>query len=567
MRKFYLFPIIIIIMIMIPCNSFSTEIPDDTIIAEYDGGELTFSDLKFKISKIPPMYQSRYETNEGKSDLLDMMCTEELFYIEAKNNKVDETSDYQNRLHLKMLNLFSGEIKNELSVKIEISEQQKKDFYNQYYTTFYLDRPFEEVESDIEMRLKPELLTEMVNSIIDSVKTGENVVIHYENFPDSDLNLLEINDDNKDLLFLESEKPDLKITLADFQGIFLLLPSRQRDMAKEAETRKNLIDDIAELELLNWYTIQQGLDQKQEIAETVEQIKKNLMLQTTYNHLVVDEINISEDQISAYYNDNIDKFSTIGYRKIQTFVFDDMKKAKENRKKVEQFLKEEDYDQINNLINAETVNPRKDGIINHIYDNGIIPGIGKDELYSDMVWETEPGKTSPTELSEIFKNSRDNYVFFRILEDNLSEPKPFEEVKENVKAKLNKELTNQKFEEVKQELTEEYSMVKYPERTWIILTPEEYFLEAENSQKNRKFHEAIFYYDQIMKYYQNNVDDYKAHFMKAFLYSEELKEIKKAIEEFELFLDKYPESDLHESARFMLQDLRGESDLLDILND
>ena len=95
------------------------------------------------------------------------------------------------------------------------------------------------------------------------------------------------------------------------------------------------------------------------------------------------------------------------------------------------------------------------------------------------------------------------------------------------------------------------------------LTPEEYFTKAEESQKKRRFNDAVFYYDQIIKYHQNNSDDYKALFMKAFLYSEELKQEDKAVEYFNQLLTQFPEGDLNESATFMLKEMSGETKLFE----
>ena len=97
----------------------------------------------------------------------------------------------------------------------------------------------------------------------------------------------------------------------------------------------------------------------------------------------------------------------------------------------------------------------------------------------------------------------------------------------------------------------------------MILTAEEYFNKAEDAQKRRRFTDAIFYYDEVIKHYQNNIDDYKAMFMKAFLYAEELKDKENAIKIFNEFLEKFPPADLHDSAQFMISELEGKSDIIE----
>jgi outer membrane protein assembly factor BamD (BamD/ComL family) len=111
-------------------------------------------------------------------------------------------------------------------------------------------------------------------------------------------------------------------------------------------------------------------------------------------------------------------------------------------------------------------------------------------------------------------------------------------------------------------LEEKYHLKKYPERLEVRLTAEEYFTKAEEAQKSRRFKDAIFYYDQIIKYYKNNTDDYKAAFMKAFLHAEEMNQKEEALTQFKAFIQNFPEGELHESANFMINELEGKSDFL-----
>ncbi|MBN2461795.1 MAG: peptidyl-prolyl cis-trans isomerase [Candidatus Cloacimonetes bacterium] len=554
--------ILALIIVLMPLILTGAEIPEDTVIAEFSGGQIYYGDLEFRISKIPSMNQAKYNTNEGKADLLDMMCTEEVFYQEALSLQVEKSTDFNNKLQMKLKNLFSREIKNEFSKNMTISEDKKKNFYQQNKNEFYQDKTYEEATRDIEMRLQPQRFQEMVDSTLAVIKEKYNVIIMYNILDSLDFSRSELVPENPEIIYMLGSSPELQKNLADFAAIYDQLPTKQKEIAQDQETHRNLVDIIIDLELLNWEAYQRGYHEKPELQEATQQIKRNLMLQTVYNLLVVDKVTINDEDLKRYYEDNIDQFSTNAYRKIQTFVFDSKEKAEDMQSRVKKLLKKENWEAIAKLIEAESLYPYKEGVLDHIYHNGIIPGIGKDEIYNDMVWEKAPGKTSPKKLSKIFKNSQGNFVFFRILEDHLSEPKPFVEIVENIRSKMTKELTNERFTELQAELAQKYHLVKYPERMIVFLTAEEYFNLAEESQKKRKFHDAVFYYDQIIKYHQNNTDDYKASFMKAFLYAEELKENKKAIELFQEFLVKYPQGDLHDSANFMLMDLKGDIDLM-----
>jgi outer membrane protein assembly factor BamD (BamD/ComL family) len=110
----------------------------------------------------------------------------------------------------------------------------------------------------------------------------------------------------------------------------------------------------------------------------------------------------------------------------------------------------------------------------------------------------------------------------------------------------------------------EFNLKKYPERVKLTMTADELFTQADTAARQRNFKDAITYYDQIISSFKNNSDDYKASFMKAFLIAEEMKQNDMALALFREFLNKYPEGDLHESARFMIDSLEGNiPDLLD----
>ena len=82
-----------------------------------------------------------------------------------------------------------------------------------------------------------------------------------------------------------------------------------------------------------------GYDNNPAVLETKPMLKRNLMLRETYNRKVTERIDVSEEVVKDYYNENIDKFSTKAYRKIQAFGFEDEKTAKQNMKTAKKAVK------------------------------------------------------------------------------------------------------------------------------------------------------------------------------------------------------------------------------------
>ncbi|RLC58817.1 MAG: hypothetical protein DRH89_00080 [Candidatus Cloacimonadota bacterium] len=544
-------------LIAITINMFAA-IPAETIIADFEGGKITMGQLEERVKQLPPMYQPKYSTPEGKENLLDMMCTEELFYLEALAHDVRNDDRYDTMIDNQIKSVYFGEYKKELGNNlITYTDEEKKIYYNEHMDIF-VGRTFEESEAEIEKRLRPEKEKDLIDSLKVDLYKKYDIQINEENIMAFNLTSIDSNEVNKDKMLIESNNPEIALSVGQFMDMFEDLPPQNKAALRDNASLQKYLENRVELDVFYLEALENGFDKNEYVQTTIEQIHRNMMLRTVYNKLVVDPIDLSDEAVKKYYDTNILQFSTKPYRKIQTFGFESEDVAKKMRKQVKKLLKKNKEEELKTLIAENSVYSAKDGILDHIYNNGIIPGIGKDEVYSEMVWKTKPNK-----LSKIFKNSKDIYVFFNIIEDVQAVSSPFDEVKAKVKNQMLKDISKESFDRISAELETKYNLKKYPENMVEILTAEEYFTKAENAQKRRRFTDAIFYYDKVIEHHKNNSDDYKATFMKGFLYAEELKDKENALISFKEVLSDFPEGELHESAQFMIDELEGRSNLID----
>jgi outer membrane protein assembly factor BamD (BamD/ComL family) len=96
-------------------------------------------------------------------------------------------------------------------------------------------------------------------------------------------------------------------------------------------------------------------------------------------------------------------------------------------------------------------------------------------------------------------------------------------------------------------------------------TEEELYTQAQNYSEQGDFQSAINTYEEILKLYPNSPLAYKARFLIAFVYSENLKNKDKARENYQKVIDKYPDCDLADDAQYMLKTL--EEDNLPVVPD
>jgi len=550
--------IFLAVLFLIAFNIFAGGIPAETVIAEFEGGNITMGDLEARIELIPPMYQPKYSSPEGKESLLNDLCTEELFFQEAINRNVRLTERYLGTIDNQVKSVYYGEYKKVfVAEELDITTAEKKLYFNENPELF-VARTFEESELEIEQRLKPQKERELIDSKREELFVLYEIELNNESIEAFNLTDIDSNLENQEQILIGSNNQDIVLTVGDFVANFEFLPQKNKSALSTTEKLKGLLRNQAELEVFFLQAVEMGLDKDPFVKKTIEQIHRNLMLRTVYNLIVIDPIDLSDEAVEKFYNENIGQFSTNPYRQIQTFGFETEDIAKKMRKKIKKLIKKKNEEEIKKLIAENSSYPAKDGVLNHVYNNGVIPGIGKDEVYSEMVWKTKPKK-----LSKIFKNSKDIFVFFRILKDIQAVATPFDSIKVKVNSQMMKDLSRKNFEETTLKLETNYNLKKFPERMIVILSAEEYFNKAESAQKRRKFEDAIFYYNQVIKNYENNEDDYKATFMKGFLYAEELDDKEQAISCFNDVLTKFPEGELHESANFMIAELEGKSNLLD----
>ncbi len=530
-------------------------IPKETIIAEFGDGNITIGELNDRIEKIPPMYRSRYNSEEGKRQLLDMMCIEELFFLEAMNLDVEEDSRYLGRINNEIRSVYMKYYKEDLSKDIELTSDEKKAYFNEHPEQFK-DKTYEDSEALIERRMKPQKEKEIYENRKQNLISKFDVQLIDENLEKFDLEDMEENLKQSELPIITSNLEEMNKDMADLVELYEILPDRNRQAIKTISDLKTYLQNLIELDVFYYDAKEQNYQDHQQVKADIKQIEKNLKLRTAYNKLVVDAIDLDDESLRKYYDDNIDQFSSRPYRKIQAFVFQTEKTAKKNLQEAKKLINKNDYPELIKLVQENSTLTKDNGILDHIYQNDIIPGIGKDKAYSNKIWEAP---ADSTQLSSVFKNSKDEYLFFRILEDHPQEPQPFENIKNQIKSTLLKEEQKEKYQEVSEELKNKYDLKTYPERMIQKLTVKEYFDKAEAAQKKKRFLDAIHYYEQVIKFYPNGVDDYKAVFMKGFLYAEELNNNDEALSAFRKVINEFEEGELHESAQFMIDELEGKS--------
>ncbi|MDD3633225.1 MAG: peptidyl-prolyl cis-trans isomerase [Candidatus Cloacimonetes bacterium] len=412
-------------------------------------------------------------------------------------------------------------------------------------------KTYEEVYSELEQRVKPVVEARLLNDLMTNLKAKYAVIVDSTIVTQIDLRNPSQNKDIEEQVLVTASAPELTITVKTLLDSFSKLSPQEQLFYTKGGGAKQFLDQELIRNLLYLEAKNQNYEEYIKDDENYQQMQRYYLLQKAYKILVVDSINISSEDTRAYFEAHIQDFTNPSYRTIQVLWFNDEQTAESVRKLYALYTAFDDTTRINNLIETKSTRPNL-SILDHIYNNGIITGIGPDKDFCDMVWNNPVGYISP-----VFKTARGDIVFFQIISETPAQVKSFTEVEPSIYNILRKERQMAQQEKVIQELYEEFNMVLHPERITLQVTADEFFKMADNAAKSRNFNDTIAIYDQIIQHYPNGSDDYRASFMKAFIIAEELKDEDYALQLFKDFLKKYPQGDLNESAQFMIDSLEG----------
>jgi hypothetical protein len=416
-------------------------------------------------------------------------------------------------------------------------------------------KTYEEVYSELEQRVKPVVETRLLNNLMTELKTKYAVVVDSTLVNQIDLRNPAKNKDIEEQILVNASIPELTITVKSLLDSFSKVSPQEQLFYTKGGGEKQFLEQELIRNLLYLEAKNQNYEEYLKDNEDYQQMKRYYMLQKAYKMLVVDSVKIDSEDTRNYYDAHIQDFTNPAYRTIRVLWFNDVEAAESARKKYTLYIAFNDTIRINNLIETKSTKPKL-SILDHIYNNGIITGIGPDKDFCDMVWNNPVGYISP-----VFKTARGDIVFFEILSETPPQVKSFTEVEPSIYNILRRERQMAQQEKVTQQLYEEFHMVLHPERITLQVNADELFKMADDAAKSRNFNDAIAIYDQIIQHFPNGSDDYRASFMKAFVIAEELKDKERALQLFKDFLKKYPQGDLNESAQFMIDSLEGKIQL------
>ena len=336
-----------------------------------------------------------------------------------------------------------------------------------------------------------------------------------------------------------------KIMRDHVDEIFDQLAPNQQAEFKGKRGKADFVDKLIEEEIIYQEAVERGLRDDPEVAKRLEQAERNLLISEYFNKQILDKIEVSEEEIRQYYDNNPEEFMTRAIINAQHVFTTDRKKAEEWKRRIDEgesiavIAKEESEDELS---------APDGGNLGYFNPGGYVKFIGKSDIWSEAVNELEGG-----EISDIIEFEK-GYSIVRVKGKRPESISPLSEVRERIVERFKAMRAKEVYEAEVAKLKQEYEPVNYVREELLstIRTAEQLW---EIIQMEDDPYERIQYYRDIVNNYPDHKYAPQALFMIGFVYAEELRDTKRAKRTFDELIREYPDSEVVESAKWMIENV------------
>ena len=136
------------------------------VLAKVGQKEITNLDVQSAIQGLDPFQAQQFQTEEGQKYVLEDLINQELLYMYAKENNVDQEEEFRNEMKRVEENVLKQYVINKILTSVKLTEEEKKAFYEAQKSSF--SRP--ETASAKHILVDTE---EKANEILDKINSGE----------------------------------------------------------------------------------------------------------------------------------------------------------------------------------------------------------------------------------------------------------------------------------------------------------------------------------------------------------------------------------------------------------
>jgi len=340
----------------------------------------------------------------------------------------------------------------------------------------------------------------------------------------------------------------VEITETDLAERLAELPPFAQQQFSGPDGTMEFLERMVEEEVLYQAARQAGYEKNPDVVKAVEGIKRRSMIQAYFRDEIEQKAEVPEEDILRYYEEHDEQFqrrARIKFRHIQTST---QSAAQAARTRV---LGGEDFVSVAREVSEDARTKGAGGLMSSVHLGDAVPDAGMDAAFIERLFQWKVG-----EMTEPLRSDR-GWHLVRIEEKQDAGKKPLEEVREHIVQTLRPSKAKELYDTALEELKARYKAgINEEAIRGTPRTEEELFTVAQQTADPM---ERLGLYAELVSTYPKGEHADEAQFMIGFIQSEELKDYNAARNAFERLLAEYPESELIDSAKWMLENMGKEA--------
>ena len=106
------------------------------ILAKVGQKEITNLDVQGAIQGLDPFQAQQFQTEEGQKYVLDDLINQELLYMYAKDNKIDQDEEFRTEMKRVEENVLKQYVINKILTSVKLTEEEKRAFFEAQKQSF-----------------------------------------------------------------------------------------------------------------------------------------------------------------------------------------------------------------------------------------------------------------------------------------------------------------------------------------------------------------------------------------------------------------------------------------------
>ncbi|MCD4691122.1 peptidyl-prolyl cis-trans isomerase [bacterium] len=338
------------------------------------------------------------------------------------------------------------------------------------------------------------------------------------------------------------------ITEMELRAKLAELPPFTQQQFAGPEGMTEFLDRVIEEEVLYQAAERAGYENAREVQEMLAAVKRRTMIQAYYRSEIEEKATVPEDDIIAYYDEHPEQFHQRAEIKFRHIMRGARAEAIAARDRI---LAGEDFASVAREASEDEATRQAGGLVRTLKKGDGLMTSGMSALFIESLFDGNVG-----EVSQPVRSDRGWHIV-RIEELRPEGTKPLEQVRDTIEQSLKPRITREYYAEQLEVLKDQLNAtVNEAALRPQARSEEELFTLAQDTEDPLA---RMSYYTELVFSFPDGAHADEAQFMIGFIQAEELKNYDAARNALRRMLERYPDSELTESAQWMLENMGSEA--------